>query len=107
MATGTIKQVMNNSGSNYCKMPDGTLIQWGNLTNFKSRMEANFPIQFVGNNPCVQVTPVYNTTTTARCVMSAIGEKSKFTFFAFDITTGVESTSTTLNFTWIAIGRWK
>lgn len=29
MATSTIKQVTNNSGDNYCKMPDGTLIQWG------------------------------------------------------------------------------
>ena len=29
MATSTIKQVTNNSDNGYCKMPDGTLIQWG------------------------------------------------------------------------------
>ena len=29
MATGKIEKVMNDSGSGYCKMPDGTLICWG------------------------------------------------------------------------------
>ena len=29
MAVSKIQQVTNNSGSNYCKMPDGTLMQWG------------------------------------------------------------------------------
>lgn len=32
MATSTIKQTMNESNSSYCKMPDGTLIQWGALS---------------------------------------------------------------------------
>ena len=29
MATSNIPQVTNDSGSNYCKMSDGTMIQWG------------------------------------------------------------------------------
>ena len=29
MANGPITKVTNDSGSNYCKMPDGTLICWG------------------------------------------------------------------------------
>lgn len=32
MATGTIEKVTNNSSSGYCKMPDGTLIQYGKFT---------------------------------------------------------------------------
>lgn len=32
MATGIIKKVISDSGSGYCKMPDGTLIQWGAIS---------------------------------------------------------------------------
>ena len=29
MAQGIMQKVTNDSGTLYCKMPDGTLIQWG------------------------------------------------------------------------------
>ena len=32
MATGKIEKVMNDSGSGYCKMPDGTLTCWGTIS---------------------------------------------------------------------------
>lgn len=32
MASGTITNFANDSGASYCKMPDGTLIQWGTIT---------------------------------------------------------------------------
>lgn len=32
MASGTIKNFANDGGNGYCKMPDGTLIQWGTMT---------------------------------------------------------------------------
>lgn len=31
MANGIIEKVIPNSGTGYCKMPDGTLIQWGSV----------------------------------------------------------------------------
>ena len=37
MATGTITKVMNDSNTGYCKMPDGTLICWGEFTTNRSQ----------------------------------------------------------------------
>lgn len=37
MATGTIQKVMNDSDNGYCKMPDGTLICWGEFTTNRSQ----------------------------------------------------------------------
>ena len=31
MASGTIKMTTNDSGTGYCKMPDGTMICWGQI----------------------------------------------------------------------------
>lgn len=110
MATGTVKQVTNNSGSGYCKMPDGTLIQWGTVSNFKSGDKVLFPIRFHDNTYRVSITPNYNTSTTIQCTYGVTGGgkyTDGFTIYAWDTVTNTASTQSNLVVDWIAIGRWK
>lgn len=95
------------SSSNYCKMADGTLIQWGYESGKSNGSEIDFPIAFVTNTPEVMIAGYYNSASTIRCIFSANPALTKFTIYAFDSTTGATSTSTGLQFRWIAIGRWK
>lgn len=77
MATSTIQQVISNSeqqqsGTGYCKMPDGTLIQWGILN--VGDIEANstgagtftFPVAFINNNYIAASTSRYTTVASLR-----------------------------------------
>lgn len=58
MATSTIEKVTNvygsNANGNYCKMPDGTLICWGDMT-----LNLSGEMSLVGNSGLYQ-TPVFN-----------------------------------------------
>lgn len=110
MATSTMEKVTNNSGSNangsYCKMPDGTLICYGDKSNLSSGGQIDFPVAFT-EVPIINVTPVYNDVGTARCIMSVAGfTKYIFKVYAYTFS-GAESTSNILRCHWIAIGRWK
>ena len=107
MASGTITNFATDSGTNYCKMSDGTLICHGTAANVSSGARINFPVSFMGY-PDVIITPAYNTGTTIRCIFSVseVGAQSA-KVYAWDTTTNAISASTTLTFYWQAIGRWK
>lgn len=109
MATSTIKQVTNNSGTGYCKMPDGTLIQWGSGNNAKSGDVISYPFEFAtDSNIRIYIQPSYNTYTTIQCnFIHGHVQKGNFTVYAYNTETKALSTSTTLQFDWLAIGRWK
>lgn len=118
MATGTIKQTTNNSGTGYCKMPDGTLIQWGDVwyTDVGSftqngavyilAVALTFPKAFVDGNIFVTGS-------------SKIGQAPEFAFGVanktstnatircMNSTAQTVSTTTQLRVHWMAIGRWK
>lgn len=103
MATSTIKQVTNTSGSGYCKMPDGTLIQWGyNIIDAnKDVVDITFEIAFAD--------ALYGFTT-----MSVFANDRTMTYVYGSATaTGIRVYSrvnpVTLEqrFKWIAVGRWK
>lgn len=98
---------LNDSAAGYCKMPDGTLICDGSVGNVSSGATITFPKAFIGQ-PAVIVVPYYNSGTTIKCVMS-VAEITTTTahVYAWDTSTNAASTSTTLAFQWIAIGRWK
>ena len=91
----------NSSGNGYCKMGDGTLIQWGEqatsglLTTFVNRPQA-----FKDTSFTVMVTPIANS-----------NEAGNITYTSNDSTTkisvGVNNPSVVSSFHWIAIGRWK
>lgn len=98
---------MNDSAAGYCKMPDGTLICNGIAVPASSGDTITFPISFNGY-PTVVIVPDYNTGTTIRCIFSVGGvTSSSATVYAWDTSTNAASTSTTLAFYWIAVGRWK
>ena len=113
MATGTIPMPANSSGSGYCKMPDGTLIQWGyhsggtKATTQTGALylvsydpEITFPTAFA-DTPIVEFSPMYDN----YCIIvsanySATGISK--------ITVGrPNSGSIYPRVGWLAVGRWK
>lgn len=44
--TSNIKQITNNSEDGYCKMPDGTLIQWGSIGGYEEAKRKDYTITF-------------------------------------------------------------
>lgn len=98
---------LNDSGAGYCKMPDGTLICWGSVSGAASGNTINFPVSFKGQ-PIISVIPYYNAGTTIRCIFSvAEVTAASAHVYAWDTSTDAASTSETLFFDWLAIGRWK
>lgn len=103
MATSTIKQVKNLGGSGYCKMPDGTLIQWGyaSIPDNGDRVYVAYPITF-GGIPTVAITIDEN---------GYSGDVRLYSWQRllaglYALNRGVVQTKA-VNFHWIAIGRWK
>ena len=113
MATGTITQVMNNSGSDYCKMPDGTLICWGHISTGALTTEAAgsmwkhdyvcnilFPVPFAA----VPAVSFVNGAKAWGIVGSCEFTKTAITYISYLRPTAGNIYGST---SWIAIGRWK
>ena len=97
MATSIIKQTMNESNSSYCKMPDGTLIQWGVLSLVTAEVTAvTFPIPFISNPSVVA--------STGAGAGRGYADTEDVTTTGFTLW---KSTSVSQWARWIAIGRWK
>lgn len=104
MATDIIKKVSNDSTNNYCKMPDGTLIQWGqgNIVSGGSTAKSkviNFAVP-IDNINHLALALVVNSSDDVRLTASGYTTTS-FTVWIKDVTTA------TRYFTWMAISRWK
>ena len=106
-----IQKITNNSGDGYCKMPDGTLIQWGNVTgisfNNQNIVSGNFTfdIPFVAQGEV----KIFGT-----CAESSVADY----IFRVGISCSATQANWTLaslntisvnnrQFNWFAIGRWK
>lgn len=105
-----IQQQTNDSNSNYCKMPDGTLIQWGsvNITPsnpgspfaYSGGKNVTFEIPFLqGTTPIVITSPRENG---GYWNSGAINISSTLCHIIIAGNTQAEKTAN-----WIAIGRWK
>ena len=103
-----VAQVINNSGAYYCKMPDGTLIQWGIAGQYVSAnrqdVQVTMPFEFVNTNYMVFANGEYkedpnNYETT--CIVR-VDSAQKFTVH-------LKNTSSNYirQYQWLAIGRWK
>ena len=107
MAQGTIKQVTNNSGSNYCKMPDGTLLQWGIANEYTpgntKDVVVQMPIAFTSTYTIVANGQVASDTTNYEVII-VIQPNSGSQFTAHIRNT---TAAYTRQFYWLAIGRWK
>lgn len=107
MASGTIPQVSNNSGAGYCKMPDGTLIQWGSVvgqfTNGACSQSIAFPIEFAS---VPSVTASISSSSTQYATANAI-TTSPTNCIVYMIMYGATTYTGNGNIMWTAIGRWK
>ena len=103
MASGTIKNFANDSGTNYCKMPDGTLIQWGDATIQleTDKITVNFPLAFVNTSYAIGAIGTYVSTKDMSFVYAAQ------TATTIDIYRSGSDLSYSMPFKWFAIGRWK
>ena len=106
MATGPIKQVTNNSVDGYCKMPDGTLIQWGKTSISRNAGQnsatVNYQIPFISEP---SVTATYSATHPEIWFCSAEGSSTtQITLYMYNSGTTASGSGTVK---WLAIGRWK
>ena len=113
MATSIIPQVTNNSGSGYCEMPDGTLIQWGTISNltFDNKVSIGssktMTKSFVDTNFSVIATSFGSSNSDLvfrmGCDATAVNK------FDWRMVSGSNQALSITNraFFWIAIGRWK
>ena len=104
MATSTIKMT-NASGVGYCKMGDGTLVQWGRgeIPANSDRTEITFPITFYQSE-------------TPKCFLTVLenGYTGTITLYAWqelyaklNVLNKGATQSKIVYFYWLAIGRWK
>lgn len=104
------------SGVNYCKMPDGTLIQWGRLTvsnvaiqnvwgslfeSGQQMTDVTFPIAFVGSPACSATANISPSAWIEGLNSSTTGLTSYF------LVRPTSVASATGHVDWIAVGRWK
>lgn len=105
-----IQQQTNNSSSNYCKMPDGTLMQWGTINvtlvnsggfvPYSGGTRFNFEIPFLeGTTPIVISDPLENGGYWNSGTL-------EITYYSCHISLGGNQ-SGTKPVSYIAIGRWK
>ena len=122
MATGTIKQTTNNSGTGYCKMPDGTLIQWGRLSGITVNLTALgnsglygqtyvanngivFPIAFVDSSYFVTGSFQYSTGNVFPLAVAYTAQATDHCFPSFFDAYARSGNDGRIS--WQAIGRWK
>lgn len=121
MATSTIKQVTNNSGNSYCKMPDGTLIQWGSGTintdgtntavgaagavYASKTLYIDLPMSFISNDYVIFGYSRYHTGHILPLGVTAAGA-DKMQMIAYDLYQRPLNDGL-YKFYWIAVGRWK
>ena len=91
------------SSSNYLKLPDGTLIQWGEATipSGSAKTTVTFPLAFANVNYAFFPTGIYTYTRDISFVYAAQ------TATTIDIWHGSADLSHNVYFKWLTIGRWK
>ena len=108
MATGTMEKVTNNSDSGYCKMPDGTLMQWGTAGEYRGQSSNDFdvtmPQEFASTNYKVFITGSwYSDPTIYEAFCTAIAKTTN----VFSVHVKNPTGTHTYAVYWFAIGRWK
>lgn len=99
----------NESAIGYCKMPDGTLIQWGtfteNMTNGQLAITRAFPVAFVDTNYHVAACNVTSSATyVCSFAFTATATTACTMLFALPL---AQTYTGGANFSWMAVGRWK
>ena len=107
--TGAVSIPTAESGTNYCKMPDGTLIQWGYVVNSNTGYTAvSFPVTFATDNYIFSASPRYSSAypyIDYRTVSQKVSNSGGVVNFKPISSTGSYTTAAIAD--WLAIGRWK
>lgn len=103
-----IQQQTNNSDSNYCKMPDGTLIQWGRAySDSAGIIDVTYNVSFVNPAAYVVCNGYGSLTNMAVSIKIKTYGTTNFSAVVNAIeNNGVRALSDNV-VQWIAIGRWK
>jgi len=108
MAKSVIHQVANKSDSNYCKLPDGTLIQHGGVGSYtganRVTYTVTFPVSFVNTNYHMVANGDYYSDSDSYEVMCTI-HKDSASQAKIHVRNPVANYANTVS--WIAVGRWK
>ena len=103
-----LSNVLNTSAASYCKMPDGTLICWGSVSNTENGYGAiSFPVSFV-SVPYMTATPYYSSGGGGlNCRIIVQPSVTGGNIYFRQLTSTAISTETNQQAYYIAIGRWK
>lgn len=118
MATGTITKVSNDSGTGYCKMADGTMLQWGTLSLTSGTMSQYgalygvaasivFPIAFNDANIVVTGSSKYGNQPEMSFGMTNSITASQAAVRLWDVASRAISSTNPFVVKWQAVGRWK
>lgn len=89
----------NSSSQGYCKMGDGTLLQWGYTSVSALTTPVDMPLDFKDTTYYVQITLIANSNTATNVTAVTTLSTQRFSF-------GV-NTNPSGGAYWLAIGRWK
>ena len=105
---------MNNSDNGYCKMPDGTLIQWGKINNGDNSTPGAAVIYlsqpFVDGNFSITANINYQTIYegfNTYLITQAISNVACAIYFRQISSPSTSITDTNAQAQWVAMGRWK
>lgn len=106
----SVNPVNNDSGNNYCKMPDGTLIQWG-TKSYSGTIAAGgtatdtvtFPTSFANSSYSL----ICNLLTSVPSQRTASLSTRSVSSATISLQNTYSSASDGATYSWIAIGRWK
>ena len=112
MAQGTITKVIPTSGGSnpyYCKLPDGTMIQWGSIGEYSSGATKTYTITlseaFVNTAYYVVANGAYFSDASSYEGTVCTVKITDTTHFDIHLRNVTSSYTNALR--WIAIGRWK
>lgn len=121
MATGTKSNSVNDSAYSYCKMPDGTLIQFGTLSNVtvnltqannllyqqtSSDIRIDFPVAFA-NNSNYRVFGTFQYSTGSGFPIAVSANAKTQTYCLPTISDVYPRSGNEGRIDWCAIGRWR
>lgn len=99
------------SGAGYCKLPEGTLIQWGQAGGYDGVTSKDFEVTmsyaFIDTNYIISVTSSLGSTSTLSSYDQRINTVVKTSTTKFTVHQRVLNGNPVNQFHWIAIGRWK
>ena len=109
MAESKILQINNNSGTGYCKMPDGTLIQWGIVTAaLPASGEDTETIGLANSYITTPIISLLQSVIDADWCKDYVISASNVSTTGFSIRIKNKTTTAgTYTFNWITIGCWK